>query len=103
MKITITLGETTYTGEVEVDSGVSQGPIGGSQQKNEQKNEQQGGKKKEKKAKGTRKLSPYMKFAQKARVEILAEHPELKSDVIAVGKKIGEKWRALSDSEKKSY
>lgn len=75
---------------------------GGSQQKNQQ---QEGGKKgkKEKKAKSTRKLSPYMKFAQKARQEVLAEHPELKSDVIAVGRKIGEKWRALSDSEKASY
>ena len=64
-----------------------------------------GGKKskKEKKAKGTRKLSPYMKFAQEARKEILAKEPELKSDIIKVGKRIGEMWRALPDSEKAKY
>ncbi len=64
-----------------------------------------GGKKskKEKKAKGTRKLSPYMKFAQEARKNILKENPEMKSDIIAVGKKIGEMWRGLSDSEKAKY
>lgn len=104
MEITITLNGTTYEGTVtEKPMNTS---TGGSQQKNEQKNQQQeGGKKgkKEKKAKSTRKLSPYMKFAQKARQEVLSEHPELKSDVIAVGRKIGEKWRALSDSEKASY
>ena len=59
--------------------------------------------KKAKKAKGTRKLSPYMKFAQEARKNILAEDPSLKSDIIAVGKRIGEKWRALSDAEKARY
>ena len=64
-----------------------------------------GGKKtkKAKKAKGTRKLNPYMAFAKKARQEVLAEHPELKSDVVGVGRKIGEKWRALSDAEKAKY
>jgi hypothetical protein len=59
--------------------------------------------KKEKKAKGTRKLSGYMKFAQEARPKILAENPSLKSDIIAVGKKIGAMWRELSDGEKKKY
>ncbi len=64
-----------------------------------------GGKKgkKEKKAKGTRKLSPYMKFAQEARPKILKENPEMKSDIIGVGRKIGEMWRALSDDEKAKY
>ena len=63
-----------------------------------------GGKKKGKKAsKGTRKLSPYMKFAQEARKNIIAQNPELKSDIIAVGKKIGEQWRALSAEEKAKY
>jgi hypothetical protein len=64
-----------------------------------------GGKKekKEKKVKGTRKLSPYMKFAQEARKNIIAEHPDWKSDIIKVGKEIGAKWRALSDSEKSKY
>jgi hypothetical protein len=59
--------------------------------------------KKEKKAKGTRKLSPYMKFAQEARPKILKENPEMKSDIIGVGRKIGEMWRALSDTEKARY
>ena len=59
--------------------------------------------KKTKKAKGTRKLSPYMKFAQQARPQIIKNNPNLKSDIIAVGRKIGEMWRALSDSEKAKY
>jgi hypothetical protein len=61
--------------------------------------------KKEKKEKSgkTRKLSPYMKFAQEARKNIIAEHPEWKSDIIKVGKEIGAKWRALSDSDKSKY
>jgi hypothetical protein len=61
--------------------------------------------KKEKKEKSgkTRKLSPYMKFAQEARKNIIAEHPDWKSDIIKVGKEIGAKWRGLSDSEKAKY
>ena len=59
--------------------------------------------KKEKKAKGTRKLSPYMKFAQEARKKVIAEQPELKSDIIKVGKRIGEMWRGLSDEDKAKY
>lgn len=53
--------------------------------------------------KGTRKMNPYMKFAQKARPEILKQNPHLKSDVVAVAKKIGAKWRSLSDAEKARY
>jgi hypothetical protein len=45
----------------------------------------------------------YMKFAAEMRPQILKEHPELKSDVVKVARKIGEKWRALSDSEKARY
>jgi hypothetical protein len=59
--------------------------------------------KKAKKSKGTRKLSPYMKFAQEARPKILKENPNMKSDIIGVGRKIGEMWRALSDAEKARY
>ena len=59
--------------------------------------------KKEKKAKGTRKLSPYMKFAQEARKKIISEEPALKSDIIKVGKRIGEMWRGLSAEEKAKY
>jgi hypothetical protein len=58
--------------------------------------------KKEKSGK-TRKLSPYMKFAQDARKNIIAEHPDWKSDIIKVGKEIGARWRGLSDSEKAKY
>ena len=52
---------------------------------------------------GKRGPNGYMKFANKIRPQILKEHPELKSDVVGVARKIGEKWRALSDSEKKKY
>lgn len=97
--VTLIIDGVKYTGELKAQEG-------GSEQKNEQ---QEGGKRMKKmkapkaKAKGTRKLSPYMKFAQEARKEIIAENPSLKSDIIAVGKKIGEKWRALSDAEKAKY
>ena len=59
--------------------------------------------KKAKKAKGTRKLSPYMKFAQQVRPQIIKNNPNLKSDIIGVGRKIGEMWRGLSDAEKAKY
>lgn len=64
-----------------------------------------GGKKSKKQEGGkkTRKLSPYMKFAQEARKKIIAEEPELKSDIIKVGKRIGEMWRGLSAEEKAKY
>ena len=58
---------------------------------------------KAKKAKGTRKLSPYMKFAQEARVKILKSNPELKSDIPGMGRRIGEMWRGLSAAEKARY
>jgi len=65
-----------------------------------------GGKRKSKtrKAKGSKK-SPngYMKFASEVRPQILKENPELKSDVVKVARKIGEKWRSLTDAEKKRY
>lgn len=62
-----------------------------------------GGGKKAKKGKSTRKLSGYMKFAQEARPRILKENPEMKADIPGMGRKIGEMWRALSDSEKAKY
>lgn len=52
---------------------------------------------------GKRGPNGYMKFANKIRPQILKEHPELKSDVVGVARKIGEKWRSLSDAEKKKY
>ena len=59
--------------------------------------------KKTRKQRGGRKLNGYMKFAQKTRPEILRVNPSLRSDVVAVARKIGEKWRALSPSEKARY
>lgn len=61
------------------------------------------GTKKAKKAKGTRKLSGYMKFAQEVRPRILQENPNLKSDIPGMGRKIGQMWRNLSASEKARY
>lgn len=52
---------------------------------------------------GKRGPNGYMKFASKVRPQILKEHPELKSDVVAVARKIGAKWRAMSDAEKAKY
>jgi hypothetical protein len=63
-----------------------------------------GGKKKQKQNGGkSRKLSPYMKFAQKVRPEIIKNDPSLKSDIPGIGRKIGEMWRALSAEEKAKY
>lgn len=67
-------------------------------------NMQMGGKKKKQEGgKKTRKLSGYMKFAQKVRPEIIKEDPSLKSDIPGIGRKIGEMWRALSAEEKAKY
>lgn len=100
---TITIGADTY------DVYLKQQLRGGSKNssKNESKNEnkevQEGGKKKSKKAKGTRKLSGYMKFCQAERAKLLQENPSLKSDIPGIGRALGAKWRALSDAEKKQY
>ena len=56
------------------------------------KNKQEGGKKK---------LSGFMKFSKQERPNIMKENPGI--EFTQVGKKLGEKWRALSDAEKKSY
>lgn len=66
--------------------------------------EMMGGKKKKKQEGGkSRKLSPYMKFAQKVRPELIKENPALRSDIPGMGKAIGAKWRALSEEEKKRF
>ncbi len=52
---------------------------------------------------GKRGPNGYMKFANKIRPQVLKEHPELKSDVVGVARKIGEKWRSLSAAEKAKY
>jgi hypothetical protein len=56
------------------------------------KNKQEGGK---------RKLSGYMKFANKVRPDLMKENPGMA--IPKLGSAIGAKWRALSDAEKKSY
>lgn len=45
----------------------------------------------------------YMKFSKEMRPRIISENPKMRSDVIAVAREIGKKWRALSDEEKKKY
>lgn len=50
---------------------------------------------------GKRKLSGYMKFANKNRAEIMRSNPG--AAVPDIGRALGKKWRALSDAEKKSY
>lgn len=59
---------------------------------------------KEKKTrKGTRKLSGYMKFVKAERGRVISENPKLKSDIMAVGKEMGKRWRSMSDAEKAKY
>lgn len=75
--------------------------------KNTRKNTRKAGRKANRKTTrkqtGGRKMNPYMKFAQKERPKILHEHPELRSDVVAVARKIGEKWRSLSPKDKARF
>jgi HMG (high mobility group) box len=59
--------------------------------------------KKTRKQRGGRKLNGYMKFAQKTRPEILRANPSLRSDVVAVARKLGERWRSMSPAEKARY
>ena len=48
-----------------------------------------------------RKLNPYMNFVKKNRAAVVAG---MKSASISdIGKKLGQMWRSLSDSEKKKY
>ena len=50
---------------------------------------------------GKKKLSGFMKFSKQERPNIMKENPGI--EFTQVGKKLGEKWRALSDSEKARY
>jgi hypothetical protein len=79
---------------------------------NENVEEQQGGKKSRKTRKNRRtsdgggkkrKPSGFMNFSKKMREEIGAEDPKMRSDVVAMAREIGKRWRALSDSEKAKY
>jgi Mg-chelatase subunit ChlI len=57
--------------------------------------------KKDKKEKKPRKLNAYMVFAMEVRESVKKNHPT--ASIIEIAKKIGEKWRAMSDSEKAKY
>jgi protoporphyrinogen oxidase len=57
--------------------------------------------KKEKKDKPKRPLNAYMVFAMEVRESVKKNHPT--ASITEIAKKIGEKWRALSDSEKAKY
>lgn len=63
--------------------------------------------KKEKKAKKDtkenkpRKLNAYMVFAMEVRESVKKNHPT--ASITEIAKKIGEKWRAMSDAEKAKY
>jgi hypothetical protein len=66
--------------------------MGGKRANKTRKNKQGGGK---------RKLSGYMKFANKVRPQLMKENPGMK--IPELGKKIGKMWGELSDAEKKSH
>ena len=59
--------------------------------------------KKKKTRKSGRKMSGYMKFAQKVRPSIVKGDAKMQKDVTLVAKEIGKQWRELSEAEKKSY
>jgi hypothetical protein len=60
-------------------------------------------KEKKQKRKGTRKLSGYMKFAKAERASIVNANPKMRSDVTAVARELGKRWRAMSESDKRKY
>jgi Mg-chelatase subunit ChlI len=57
--------------------------------------------KKETKEKKPRKLNAYMVFAMEVRESVKKNNPT--ASIIEIAKKIGEKWRALTDAQKASY
>lgn len=57
--------------------------------------------KKDTKEKKPRKLNAYMVFAMEVRESVKKNNPT--ASIIEIAKKIGEKWRAMSDSEKEKY
>lgn len=57
---------------------------------------------KDKKRKGTRRaLSGYMKFVKAERKNVMNENPKMAFG--DVGKELGKRWRAMSDSDKKRF
>jgi len=48
-------------------------------------------------------MNPYIAFSMDERKKIVAENPSLKSDIGKVAKRVGERWRKLSDGEKAKF
>lgn len=71
--------------------------------KSKNSDEPVGRKEKKSKRKGTRKLSGYMKFVKAERSRVIAENPKMKTDIMAVGREMGKRWRAMSDADKAKY
>jgi hypothetical protein len=71
--------------------------------KKSKKGEEVEGRKAKKGTRKARKLSGYMKFAQSARKQIVAENPSMRKNITAVAKEMGKQWRAMSEVEKKRY
>jgi len=92
----VTCGEEGAANQSMAAEGNMSGIIGGKRNRKgankTRKNKQEGGK---------RKLSGYMKFANKVRPQLMKENPGM--PIPKLGSAIGAKWRALSDAEKKSY
>jgi chromatin remodeling complex protein RSC6 len=59
-------------------------------------NSQEGGAKK-------RKQSGFMRYSAEMRKTIGGEDPKMRSDVVAMAREIGKRWRALTDAEKAKY
>jgi len=50
---------------------------------------------------GKRKMNPFMKFAKQERPKIMKSMPG--AAIPAIGKELGNRWRALSEAEKARY
>jgi len=70
-------------------------------EKTEKKEKKEKKAKKDTKEKKPRKLNAYMVFAMEVRESVKKNHPT--ATIIDIAKKIGEKWRAMTDAEKAKY
>ena len=59
--------------------------------------------KKKPQGKAKRKLSPYILFSMEKRDSVIKEFGFEKRQIGEIGKKLGEMWKATSDSEKEQY
>jgi hypothetical protein len=69
--------------------------------KKEKKEKKEKKAKKDNKEKKPRKLNAYMVFAMEVRESVKKNNPT--ASIIDIAKKIGEKWRAMTDAEKAKY